>query len=60
LEKLLLDQAINELSQTCDRLKADYQKAWEEKETYKRACDENGINVEVKAREESAATAAEG
>jgi len=59
LEKLLLDQAINELSQSCDRLKSDYQKAWEEKEAYKRACDDNGLSVDVKSREETA-TAAEG
>ena len=59
LEKLLLDQAINELSQTCDRLKTDYQKAWEEKEAYKNACEENGIAVEVKAREGSDAPAPE-
>lgn len=59
LEKLLLDQAINELSQTCDRLKADYQKAWDEKEAYKRACEENDFHVETKPREESAAPAPE-
>jgi bHLH factor len=57
LEKLLLDQAINELSQTCDRLKADYQKAWEEKDAYKRACEENGLTVEIKTREGSPAPA---
>ena len=57
LEKLLLDQAINELSQTCDRLKTDYQKAWEEKEAYKRACEENDFAVEFKNQEASPAPA---
>ncbi|KIV99915.1 uncharacterized protein PV09_08442 [Verruconis gallopava] len=59
LEKLLLDQAINELSQTCDRLKADYQKAWEEKEAYRQACEEHNLTVEIKPREESTTTAPE-
>ncbi|KAE9973145.1 hypothetical protein EG328_004598 [Venturia inaequalis] len=54
LEKLLLDQAINELSTTCDRLKADYQRAWDEKEVYKRACDSSGIVPdELKDRDDS-------
>jgi hypothetical protein len=54
LEKLLLDQAINELSTTCDRLKADYQRAWDEKEVYKRACDNAGIvPEELKDRDDS-------
>ena len=60
LEKLLLDQAINELSQTCDRLKADYQRAWEDKEVYKRACESNGIVPEEMKDREETATAADG
>lgn len=53
LEKLLLDQAINELSASCDRLKSDYQKAWHEREVYKRACEANGIVPEdLKDQEE--------
>jgi hypothetical protein len=40
-------------------LKADYQKAWEEKEAYKRACEENDLSVEVKTVEEAAAAATE-
>jgi transcriptional regulator CBF1 len=59
LEKLLLDQAINELSQTCDRLKTDYQRAWEEKEAYKKACEENGLTVEIEQHPESDAPAPE-
>jgi thiol:disulfide interchange protein len=59
LEKLLLDQAINELSQTCDRLKADYQKAWQEKEAYKNATEEAGLQVEIKPQEQAAAATAE-
>jgi hypothetical protein len=58
LEKLLLDQAINELSASCDRLKGDYQRAWDEKELYKQACEENNIvPPQLKDREETAGSA---
>jgi hypothetical protein len=43
LEKLLLDQAITELSSSADRLKAETQAAKHEMEIWKRACQENGI-----------------
>jgi bHLH factor len=43
LEKLLLDQAITELSSSCDRLKAEAQSAKQELEVWKRACQEAGI-----------------
>ena len=43
LEKLLLDQAITELSSSCDRLKAEAQQAKQEAEMWKRACSEHGI-----------------
>lgn len=43
LEKLLLDQAITELSSSCDRLKAEAQQAKQEAEIWKHACAEHGI-----------------
>jgi len=43
LEKLLLDQAITELSSSCDRLKAEAQAAKSELDVWKRACHEHGI-----------------
>lgn len=43
LEKLLLDQAITELSSSCDRLKAEAQQAKQEAEIWKRACADHGI-----------------
>lgn len=58
MEKLLLDQAINELSASCDRLKGDYEKAWADKEIYRRACEGAGIVPdEIKDREQSTAAA---
>jgi hypothetical protein len=43
LEKLLLDQAITELSATTDRLKNDSKYYIRELDRYKRACEERGI-----------------
>lgn len=43
LEKLLLDQAITELSSTAERLKADSKFYQRQREIYKRACEENNI-----------------
>jgi hypothetical protein len=43
LEKLLLDQAITELSATADRLKNDTKFYQRERDIYKRACDEHSI-----------------
>ncbi|KAF2271907.1 uncharacterized protein EI97DRAFT_239631 [Westerdykella ornata] len=52
LEKLLTEQAISELSASCDKFKAEAQRAWEECEIYKRACENAGIvPEEIKARE---------
>lgn len=48
LEKLLLDQAITELSASGDRLKADLTLATKERDFYKKHCDENGIQVDLK------------
>jgi bHLH factor len=43
LEKLLLDQAITELSSTAERLKNDSKFYQRERDIFKRACEENGI-----------------
>ncbi|KAF2454420.1 hypothetical protein BDY21DRAFT_103380 [Lineolata rhizophorae] len=43
LEKLLTEQAITELSNSCEKLKSDCQRAWDEKEAYRRACEKHGI-----------------
>jgi len=60
LEKLLLDQAINELSTTCDRLKSDCQRAWDEKEMYKRACDNARLVPDEMKDREDGVNSAEG
>jgi hypothetical protein len=52
LEKLLTEQAITELSASCDKFKAEMQRAWEECGIYKRACENAGIVPdEIKERE---------
>ncbi|KAF2129111.1 hypothetical protein P153DRAFT_292157 [Dothidotthia symphoricarpi CBS 119687] len=52
LEKLLTEQAITELSASCDKFKAECQRAWEECQIYKRTCENNGIiPEEIKDRE---------
>jgi len=43
LEKILTEQAIAELSQSCDKLKAECSRAWAEVEVYKRACEQAGV-----------------
>ena len=43
LEKLLLDQAITELSATAERLKNDAKFYQRERDIYKRACEEHNI-----------------
>ncbi|KAF2180215.1 hypothetical protein K469DRAFT_593190 [Zopfia rhizophila CBS 207.26] len=51
LEKLLTEQAITELSASCDKFKAEVQQAWEERDIYKRACENAGIvPEEIKQR----------
>ncbi|KAK7546240.1 hypothetical protein JOL62DRAFT_506210 [Phyllosticta paracitricarpa] len=43
LEKLLTEQAITELSASCDKFKAECQRAWNEVEIWKKACQNAGI-----------------
>lgn len=47
LEKLLTEQAIAELSSSCDKLKAECQRAWAECERWKKASLKAGVNVNV-------------
>ncbi|CAI6329800.1 unnamed protein product [Periconia digitata] len=52
LEKLLTEQAITELSASCDKFKSDCQRAYDECAIYKRACENAGIVPdEIKERE---------
>jgi len=52
LEKLLTEQAITELSASCDKFKAEMQRHWDECQIYKRACENAGIVPdEIKERE---------
>ncbi|KAF2791384.1 hypothetical protein K505DRAFT_66749 [Melanomma pulvis-pyrius CBS 109.77] len=54
LEKLLTEQAITELSASCDKFKAEMQRHWDECQIYKRACENAGIvPEEIKERENS-------
>ncbi|KAF2145984.1 uncharacterized protein K452DRAFT_104341 [Aplosporella prunicola CBS 121167] len=43
LEKLLTEQAITELSASCDKFKTECQRAWQEVEIWKKACQNSGI-----------------
>ncbi|KAK8199986.1 hypothetical protein IWZ00DRAFT_31376 [Phyllosticta capitalensis] len=43
LEKLLTEQAITELSASCDKFKLECQRAWSELEIWKKACQDAGI-----------------
>jgi len=53
LEKLLTEQAINELSSTNDKLKKDLERAWREAETWKKACASAGItNVQSNSQQQ--------
>ena len=52
LEKLLLDQAINELSASAERLKNETRRLQRKLDVYKRACDERNI-VPDELRDES-------
>lgn len=55
LEKLLTEQAITELSASCDKFKAECQRAWDDVAIYKRACENAGIVPdEIKDRENNA------
>ena len=44
LEKMITEQAINELSATNDKLKKDLERAWREAEIWKKACASAGVN----------------
>jgi glycyl-tRNA synthetase beta subunit len=44
LEKLLTEQAISELTRSCDKLKSEYQRAWSECEQWKKAAQKAGVN----------------
>ncbi len=46
LEKLLTEQAIAELSSSCDKLKAECQRAWAEGEQWKKAAQKAGISID--------------
>jgi hypothetical protein len=54
LEKLLTEQAIAELSSSCDKLKAECQRAWSECEQWKTTAKKVGVtaNTDAKASEE--------
>ena len=46
LEKLLTEQAIAELSSSCDKLKAECQRAWAECEQWKLAAQKAGASID--------------
>lgn len=46
LEKLLTEQAIAELSSSCDKLKAECQRAWAESEQWKKAAQKAGVSID--------------
>ena len=46
LEKLLTEQAIAELSTSCDKLKAECQRAWAECEQWKKAAQKAGASID--------------
>ncbi|KAF2213128.1 hypothetical protein CERZMDRAFT_40047 [Cercospora zeae-maydis SCOH1-5] len=47
LEKLLTEQAIAELSSSCDKLKAECQRAWAECEQWKKAAQSAGVSIDI-------------
>lgn len=46
LEKLVTEQAITELSSSCDKLKVECQRAWTECEQWKKAAQKAGVSIE--------------
>lgn len=46
LEKLLSEQAITELGTSCDKLKAECQRAWAECEQWKKAALKAGVTID--------------
>jgi transcriptional regulator CBF1 len=60
LEKLLLDQAITELSSTAERLKRELTEVTRQRDIYKAACEEHDVvPAEIKELEAQAKAAAE-
>lgn len=59
LEKLLTEQAIAELSSSCDKLKSECQRAWGEVELWKKAAQKAGVTG-VEGEGKAAAAAAGG
>lgn len=47
LEKLLTEQAIAELSASCDKFKAECQRAWTEMEAWKKAACSAGVDPDM-------------
>ncbi len=45
LEKLLTEQAIAELSASVDKLKHECERAWQEADVWKKACENAGIST---------------
>lgn len=50
LEKMLTEQAIAELSTSCDRLKAEKSRAQYECEQWKKAAQKAGVEVDIEHR----------
>lgn len=50
LEKMLTEQAIAELSSSCDKLKAECSRAWSEAEQWKKAAQAAGIAIEIEEK----------
>ncbi|KYG47640.1 hypothetical protein M433DRAFT_62733, partial [Acidomyces richmondensis BFW] len=57
LEKLLTEQAIAELSSSCDKLKAECQRAWAECEQWKKAAQRAGASIDADDKVDGAANA---
>ncbi|KAL5611890.1 hypothetical protein BROUX41_000541 [Berkeleyomyces rouxiae] len=56
LEKLLTEQAIGELSQSNEKLKAECERLYRELETYKRMCQSAGLEIPGKQTEATVPT----
>lgn len=50
LEKLLTEQAIAELSSSVDKLKAECQRAWTERDQWKKAAQKAGVSIDADAK----------
>ncbi|KAF2861197.1 hypothetical protein K470DRAFT_193865, partial [Piedraia hortae CBS 480.64] len=47
LEKMLTEQAIGELSASCEKLKSECQRAWDECEHWKKLAQEAGVTIKT-------------